>query len=102
MSYPQRPTSGYRYANKVKIGYVDTVAPHPALHKHGDTKWGIHEWVMQAADALQKVEGFQVESHISIQWIKDKFEEKEALGSESGGGKGAGEGTGLIPVRINT
>ena len=67
----------------IGIGYIDTELLH-TLHstvvdipiKHGDTTWGTHKWVMHVADALQKVEGFLVKRHISIQWIKDKFEEK--------------------------
>lgn len=79
----QNQPAGYRYASKVAIGYADAELLH-TLHstlaavpiKHGDTKWGTHEWVMQVADALRKVEGFLVEKHVSTQWIKDKFGEK--------------------------
>ncbi|KIM64671.1 hypothetical protein SCLCIDRAFT_1213188 [Scleroderma citrinum Foug A] len=79
----QNQPAGYRYASKVAIGYADAELLHN-LHstlaaipiRHGDAKWGTHEWVMQGADALRKVEGFLVERHVSTQWIKDKFGEK--------------------------
>ena len=42
---------------------------------HGDLAWGTREWVLQGIEALGKLEGFFVESHVSAQWIKEQFGE---------------------------
>lgn len=76
----QTQPAGYRYVDKVAIGYADAELLH-TLHatlaavpiKHGDSTWGTHEWVMQVVDALRRVDGFLVEKHVSTQWINDKF-----------------------------
>ncbi|KIM53920.1 hypothetical protein SCLCIDRAFT_137841, partial [Scleroderma citrinum Foug A] len=73
---------GYRYITKTAIGLAD-IEKLATLHStlrditivHGDLAWGTHEWVLQGIEALGKLEGFFVESHVSAQWIKEQFGE---------------------------
>lgn len=68
------------YLGRAPIGLVDSEKLH-LLHTtlasipivRGNPTWNSHNWVMEGIAALRKVQGYQLDKHVSSQWISERL-----------------------------
>ncbi|KAJ8585262.1 hypothetical protein M405DRAFT_865538 [Rhizopogon salebrosus TDB-379] len=68
------------YLGRAPIGLVDseklhllhtTLASIPVIR--GNASWSSHNWVMEGVTALRRVQGYQVDKNVSMQWISERL-----------------------------